>query len=89
MKSLSGFLHATFRCLFFILAVSRLSHLAAPIVAQETSGVPGSPSATSTISGKQLPAPPRIWWGIKDGALKSRPWWSPRSSRRVRHRTSC
>ena len=79
MKSLSGFLHATFRCLFFILAVSRLSHLAAPIVAQETSGVPGSPSATTTLDGQQLPAPDPAFGGVIDAnSMKSKAWWAPR-----------
>jgi arylsulfatase len=29
------------------------------VVAQQVTGVPGSPSATTTIDGKQLPAPHR------------------------------
>jgi arylsulfatase A-like enzyme len=45
----------------------------------ETSGTPGSPSATTTINGKQLPAPePKFGGVIKDDALQSKPWWSPR-----------
>ena len=47
--------------------------------AQQTTGTPGSPSATTTISGKQLPAPDPAFGGeIKDGALQSKPWWAPR-----------
>lgn len=47
--------------------------------AQETSGVPGSPSATTTINGKQLPAPdPKFGGVIKGEALESKPWWPPR-----------
>jgi arylsulfatase A-like enzyme len=39
----------------------------------------GSPSATTTISGKQLPAPdPKFGGVIKDNALQSKPWWAPR-----------
>ncbi len=39
----------------------------------------GSPSATTTISGKQLPAPEPAFGGvIKSGALQSKPWWAPR-----------
>ena len=46
--------------------------------AQQTTGVPGSPSATTTIDGKQLPAPdPKFGGVIKDGALQSKPWWAP------------
>lgn len=45
----------------------------------ETTGVPGSPSATTTISGKQLPAPdPKFGGVIKDNALQSKAWWAPR-----------
>jgi arylsulfatase len=45
----------------------------------ETTGEPGSPASTTTISGKQLPAPPPEFGGvIKDDALSSRPWWPPR-----------
>ena len=47
--------------------------------AQQTTGTPGSPSATTTISGKQLPAPdPPFGGDIKDGALQSKAWWAPR-----------
>jgi arylsulfatase A-like enzyme len=45
----------------------------------QTTGVPGSPSATTTISGKQLPAPdPRFGGVIKENAAQSKPWWAPR-----------
>src|SRR4051794_14167877 len=47
--------------------------------AQTTNGQPGSPSATTTISGKQLPAPdPKFGGVIQDGALQSKAWWAPR-----------
>ncbi len=40
--------------------------------AQQITGTPGSPDATTTISGKQLPAPdPKFGGVIKDGALQS------------------
>ena len=39
----------------------------------------GSPSATESISGKQLPPPdPKFGGVIKDEALKSKAWWAPR-----------
>jgi arylsulfatase len=45
----------------------------------QTTGVPGAPDATTTISGKQLPAPdPKFGGEIKDGALQSKAWWAPR-----------
>ncbi|HEX5138314.1 MAG TPA: arylsulfatase [Planctomycetota bacterium] len=46
----------------------------------ETTGAPGSPGATTTISGNQLPAPDPAFGGvIKDGALQSKAWWAPRT----------
>jgi arylsulfatase len=45
----------------------------------QVTGILGSPSATTTISGKQLPAPdPQFGGVIKDGALQSKAWWPPR-----------
>jgi arylsulfatase len=45
----------------------------------QTTGTPGSPGATTTISGKQLPAPdPKFGGVIKDDALQSKYWWAPR-----------
>ncbi|MGD8677028.1 MAG: sulfatase-like hydrolase/transferase, partial [Desulfobacterales bacterium] len=45
----------------------------------EISGTLGSPSATTTISGKQLPAPePKFGGVIKEDALQSKAWWAPR-----------
>ena len=47
--------------------------------AQVVTGELGAPSATTTISGKQLPAPdPKFGGVIKDDALQSKPWWAPR-----------
>lgn len=47
--------------------------------AQEVTGQLGSPSATTTIPGNQLPAPdPKFGGVIKDDALSSKPWWAPR-----------
>jgi arylsulfatase len=52
---------------------------ALPALAVETTGAPGSPSATTTIDGKQLPAPdPKFGGVIKDDALSSKTWWAPR-----------
>ena len=47
--------------------------------AQQVTGTLGSPSATTTVSNRQLPAPdPKFGGVIKDGALQSKPWWAPR-----------
>ncbi len=51
----------------------------APAAAQEITGVAGSPSATTTLSGKQLPPPDPAFGGvIKEKASESTPWWPPR-----------
>ena len=45
----------------------------------QTTGTPGSPDATTTIKGDQLPPPdPKFGGVIKDGALQSKAWWAPR-----------
>jgi len=48
-------------------------------VAQQVTGTPGSPSATTSIDGKQIPPPPPKFGGvIKESAKDSTPWWPPR-----------
>ena len=50
-----------------------------PVLAQQITGVPGSPDATVTLDGKQLPAPPMPFGGvIKETAKESKPYWPPR-----------
>ena len=47
--------------------------------AQQTTGEPGSPNATTTLSGKQLPPPdPKFGGVIKEKASESKAWWPPR-----------
>ena len=54
--------------------------LAAPISqAVEITGTLGSASATTTLSGNQLPPPDPAFGGvIKEAASESTPWWPPR-----------
>ena len=48
--------------------------------AQQINGTLGSPTATTTLSGKQLPPPdPQFGGVIKDKASESTPWWPPRA----------
>ncbi|CRI67542.1 conserved exported hypothetical protein [Thiocapsa sp. KS1] len=48
-------------------------------IAQHVTGELGSPEATTTISGKQLPPPDPPFGGvIKERASESTPWWPPR-----------
>ena len=44
----------------------------------QTTGTPGSPSATTTIDGKQLPPPdPKFGGVINPSAVNSKPYWPP------------
>jgi arylsulfatase A-like enzyme len=46
--------------------------------AQQTTGTPGSPDATTTIDGKYLPSPPPKFGGVINlGAEQSKPFWPP------------
>ena len=50
-----------------------------PALAQQVTGVAGSPGATTTIDGKQIPPPdPKFGGVIKEKASESTPWWAPR-----------
>jgi arylsulfatase A-like enzyme len=61
-----------------LMTVAATTFLAWPAQAQQITGTPGSPSATTTISGKQLPPPDPTFGGvIKDSAVDSRPYWPP------------
>src|SRR5437660_3094698 len=45
----------------------------------QTTGTPGSPDATVTIDGKQIPPPPMPFGGvIKESVKDSTPYWPPR-----------
>ncbi len=49
------------------------------VLAQVVTGTPGSPSATTTIEGNQIPPPdPKFGGVIKEKATESTPWWPPR-----------
>ncbi len=66
------FLYVIPVCLLFLL-------FAVPAAAVETTGVPGSPDATTTIDGKQIPAPPGKFGGkIERTPDQSKPYWPPR-----------
>jgi hypothetical protein len=67
--------------------VPRLALLSASVIAlncasasaQVATGIPGTPGATTTIDGKQLPPPdPKFGGVINQKASESKPWWAPR-----------
>lgn len=65
------------KTLYFALSVNIV--ITIPLFAVEVDGVLGSPSATTTIDGKQIPAPdPKFGGVIKQNALDSKAWWAPR-----------
>ena len=60
-----------------------------PVSAQQITGVPGSPNATVTLDGKQLPPPPMPFGGvIKESAKDSRRGGRHASCRPKAHPTS-
>ena len=71
-------LFAAKRCAVGLTAVA-VMFVALSAPAQTITGTPGSPSATVTLDGKQLPPPPMKFGGvIKESALDSKQWWPPR-----------
>lgn len=64
--------------------------LAPNAAAQQITGTPGSPGATLTIDGKQLPPePPKFGGVINETAKDSKPYWPPRSCRPKARQTCC
>jgi arylsulfatase len=61
-----------------LLAIPVLALAASAQAEIQTTGTPGSPGATTTIDGKQLPPPdPKFGGVIKDTATDSKSWWPP------------
>lgn len=57
---------------------SLLTLVCLPALAQQVTGTLGSPSATTTLNGKQLPPPdPRFGGVINQKASESKAWWAP------------
>lgn len=50
-----------------------------PVSGIQVTGVPGSPNATTTLPGNQVPIPTPAFGGIiKEKATESKTWWAPR-----------
>jgi arylsulfatase A-like enzyme len=61
-----------------VLSISALAIITNPVLAQQTTGVPGAPDATTTIDGKYLPpSPPKFGGEINLQASQSKPYWPP------------
>ena len=68
---------ATLAVLVLLIAIGLFG--STPVSAQQITGTLGSPNATVTLDGKQLPPPPMPFGGvIKESAKDSTPWWPPR-----------
>jgi arylsulfatase len=71
----------TIRTIAFTVATLVVAGWAAmtPTAAQQVTGTPGSPGATTTIKGDQLPPPPQAFGGqIELNAAQSTPYWPAR-----------
>ena len=67
-------IHSTLLAGATLVAISCVS-----VPAQQVTGTPGSPSATTTIEGNQLPPPPQKFEGkIERNAAQSTPYWPMR-----------
>jgi len=63
----------------FLSTVVAVASCLGSVSAQQVTGVLGSPSATTTLDGKQLPPPnPKFEGVIKERASESKAWWAPR-----------
>src|SRR5271168_4553274 len=80
LRNLWGALGAIRTASLQLLATSVLLPLmGAGAQAQQTTGVPGSPNATTTIDGRYLPPPPQPFTGrIELNAAQSKPAWPAR-----------
>src|SRR5260370_39812940 len=68
-----GALGLAFACLFLLLAVAPFARAQV-----QTTGTPGSPSATTTIDGRYIPNPPPPFAGkVNLSAVDSKPGWPP------------
>jgi arylsulfatase A-like enzyme len=65
--------------LYRLLAAAAFAVMPVAQAQVQTTGTPGSPDATTTVDGKQLPAEPGKFGGvIKESALDSKPYWPAR-----------
>jgi len=64
---------------WLLVSVAGVVLASAPALSQQITGAPGSPSATTTINGEQIPAPPQKFGGKIERTTKgSKPYWPAR-----------
>src|SRR5438874_4488211 len=67
------------KTLFGVMVAAAVMAVAPSAWTQQINGTPGSPDATVTIDGKQIPPPPMPFGGvIKESVKDSKPYWPPR-----------
>ena len=68
-------------CPLLITFIASVLVVPSPSAAQQVTGKLGSPSATTTIEGTQIPPPPDKHFGgrIERNAIESTPYWPPRA----------
>ena len=72
-------LHQRFASRILLGSLMLLPLTALNALAQQVTGTPGSPGATSTIDGRYLPNPPQPFKGeINPNAVQSKPYWPAR-----------
>jgi arylsulfatase A-like enzyme len=78
-RLITGLVLAAFTVLVTFPASTQQPPAAQQPPATQSTGTPGSPGATTTITGKQLPVPDPTFGGeIKEKASESKGWWAPR-----------
>jgi hypothetical protein len=73
MRSIRAVLNRSFAAVICLVVLA-----AGTASAQQINGIAGSPDATMTINGKQLPPPMPFGGVIKESAKDSTPYWPPR-----------
>ncbi len=70
---------ATADRMVWVLAIAAALSWGLPVSSQQVTGQLGSPEATTTLDGRQLPPPDPAFGGvIREKATDSTPWWPPR-----------
>ncbi len=80
IKKLRGLrVNAVKHVVAIVLCAAAFTFPSSSCIAQQVTGELGSPNATTTIPGNQLPSPdPNFGGVIKEKASESTPWWPPR-----------
>src|SRR5262245_18535382 len=68
----------SYRVVLYAALATAIALMGVPSFAQQITGTPGAPNATTTLDGRYLPNPPARFGGtINLGAKDSKPYWLP------------